>query len=258
MPGALAKSTRRLTIAERDKVLEYMARGWPQTVTVRRLAEDFGITITTSTLYKAGGYKDVHAEEIQQRKALWYANLRGEPLTEPRNQVRELARLFGAQVRELCKEPCARCVGEGAVVAALGKPPQRCPACRGLRWMLPAPAKKVLDDLSGDVRLETLPGALPRVTDKAVERLAALLAQIREVTGDAWSPREKGGAGGDEGGRHLHLHGVEGAAALKEAAGMLVALLAAPADQVVAVYRARAGLPQGAVPDDGAGQEAPE
>ena len=233
-------------------------------MTVRRLATDFGITITTSTLYKTGGYKDVYQDEIAQRKALWYADLKGEPLTEPRNRVRELARLFGAQVRELCKEPCAQCLAKGTVLvdrkgasALDGKSllvEVRCSACRGLRWALPKTALKGVEVLGSDVRLETLPGALPRVTDKSLERLGALLAQIREEAGDAWSPRDKGQAGGDDGGRHLHLHGAEGAAALKEAAGMLTALLAAPAEQVVAVYRARAGLPAGTPPDNGAGQ----
>ena len=107
--------TQKLTIAERDYMLECFAKGWPP-AKVREAMRQRGI-LNTPTLVSVAGAARTNAEEIAQRKARWYAQLRGEPLAQPRDRLRERIKMYNLCILGQFREACPGCGGEGKVPA---------------------------------------------------------------------------------------------------------------------------------------------
>ena len=250
--------TQKLTIAERDYMLECFAKGWPP-AKVREAMRQRGI-LNTPTLVSVAGAARTNAEEIAQRKARWYAQLRGEPLAQPRDRLRERIKMYNLCILGQFREACPGCGGEGKVpalvppvgadgkplVAAKGQPGpplasvnRRCDICKGRKWLLPPEALALEIVLERDVRLDTLPALPPGGSGEWLDRARDLLGEIREEVGDHWSPRDRGQTGGESSGQHLHLH----AADAEVLRGMLEMVRALPAERRVALYGGGRGDP---------------
>jgi hypothetical protein len=210
-------SVRKLTVEQQDYVLDCLGKGWPPPV-VRAKMRELGMPDVTTVTIRS--YKTTRAEEIEARRVRWLAKLRGEPLAEPRDRLRELRYLYAQMIMAELREPCPGCVGAGqtTITEKKGKTEvkrqQVCPACRGKKYLLPEAVIMLVKELRGDVRLETLIPlleAIPGATPKFNERAAEILRQIREETGDAWSPRDQGKVPDAvvDGGQHVHFHGAE-------------------------------------------------
>ena len=216
---ARSSKERKLSVSQQDYLLDCLGKGWPPALCMQKLREAGAPDVTTANIR---AYRKSKETEIAERRAKWLSQLRGEPLAEARDRLRELRYLYAQMVMAELREPCPGCVGTGQTTItepAKGgkketKKQQVCPACRGKRYRLPEDVIELVNALRGDVRLETLipllrtiPGASPKFNERAAE----ILRQIRDEVGDAWSPREKGTAPGvaEDGGQHVHFHGAE-------------------------------------------------
>lgn len=228
----------RRPVAELDTILEYLARGWPPALTRDRLRQDYGIEISREALKD---YRKTHAEEIGKRRETWLADLRGEPLANRRNRVRELARLYAAALLQAYREACQTCVGQGVVLEAAAQggqaAPRRCESCRGRKWVVAPEVTAYVEALDGDVRLETLPQLPPAPTPGWTERLDGLLVQLRQEVGDHFSPRDKGQVSEEQPRGTLVFVGTDAARAVGEA---FAQMLVAPPEKIVELYQQRA------------------
>jgi len=198
-----AANGHKLSVEQRNQVLDWLARGWTLSRVQLAVQEAGGPRIAHQTL---SGYQKRHTEEIRQKRDKWISGLRGEPLAVPRDRLRELLKMYGVGVLAQYRELCPRCGGEGTLPVlrtpmddqggeVRGAEPIlgeiRCETCRGRKWVLPDSVQRVLRATGGDVRFETLPAQPPVVDPEGLEACRDILRQIREEVGDAWSPREQ-------------------------------------------------------------------
>jgi len=198
-----AANGHKLSVEQRNQVLDWLARGWTLSRVQLAVQEAGGPRIAHQTL---SGYQKRHTEEIRQKRDKWIAGLRGEPLAVPRDRLRELLKMYGVGVLAQYRELCPQCGGEGTLPVlrtpmddqggeVRGAEPIlgeiRCETCRGRKWVLPDSVQRVLRATGGDVRFETLPAQPPVVDPEGLEACRDILRQIREEVGDAWSPREQ-------------------------------------------------------------------
>jgi hypothetical protein len=193
----------KLTLAQRDQVLDWLGRGWPPSKVRDALREAGGPSIALPTVV---GYQKRHAEEIAQKRQAWMAKLRNEPMAQIRDRIRELARMYGRNVAAQFRELCPSCGGEGTLPAlrrpvnAQGRAERtaepllertRCETCLGRKWIIPAQVQAMLDTLGGDIRFDTLPQQPPALDPEGMNACLDILDRIRKEVGDAWSPREQ-------------------------------------------------------------------
>ena len=193
----------KLSLAQRDRVLDWLGRGWAPSK-IRGALRDAGWPLVAHTTIL--GYAKRHPEEIAQKRAAWMARLRDEPLANIRDRLRELTRMYGTGVLAQFRELCPTCGGDGTLpILRAPKDEQgravrnadpvkgtiRCETCRGRKWILPDRIRRVVAATGDGIRLDTLPERPPTVDPEGLEALRSILRQIREEVGDAWSPREQ-------------------------------------------------------------------
>ena len=242
----LTKTSKKLTVAERDYALECLAKGWPPSKVREALRQRGAPDVTVSNI---ASYRKTNAEELLQRKDLWLKSLDGKPLTQKADRLTELLRQYEQLVIAEMRELCSTCMGAGMVVAApelkeqgeaTGKTVVICSECRGRKWRLPDAARALVRSLrieGAPVLLDTLPELPEDASPKLVELRLAVIKAIQEEVGDHWSLRDRGQTGDEGGGQHLHLHAGD-AEALR---GMLEMVRALPAERRVALYGGREG-----------------
>lgn len=193
----------KLSVAQRDLVLDFLGRGWTPSKVRDALVEAGVPRLTLQTILD---YRKRHPEEILQKRDAWMATLRREPLANVRDRLRELLHMYGTGVLTQFRELCPKCGGDGTL-PILRRPVDergrtvpkadpvkgtiRCEVCRGRKWVLPERVQHVLATTGDDIRLDTLPERPPAIDPEGVEFLRDLLRQIRDEVGDGWSPREQ-------------------------------------------------------------------
>jgi hypothetical protein len=155
------------------------------------------------------GYRKRHPDEIRQKREAWMAELRGEPLAPVRSRLQELQASYALTILNLYADLCEDCGGRGTFPTlqrptdSRGRPlkraekvemvpgVRRCPTCRGRGRVIPADVLMLLQAAEGDFRLAMLTAPPAHVDSTVLADLRGILRQIREETGDAWSPREQ-------------------------------------------------------------------
>jgi hypothetical protein len=230
-PASPAKAKKnRLTVEQRSICLDYLSRGYSLAMTVKKLRQEQGISITSWTLRD---YKKSHKDELPQRKQQWIASLREEPLATPRSRIRELSNLYAACLLSNYKQLCPTCIGTGVTMKQ--KQPVVCVKCEGKKWVL-SKAGEQLHKAKGDaLSFETLDELPPALSQEWTDRMLEILSKIREETGDVFSPKEKGEVGPTSiEQQHLHIHAGD---ALQEATTVLKQLLQASPEHVLQMYQ---------------------
>ena len=194
---ALSSKSRKLSVAEKDRVIELFAHGFRPPEVRDWLRKEQGVQVTTNAL---SAYLGTHKAEIAERRKLWNADMDSLHIRQPRARVEELARAYALMVREFYRVMCPACAGVGTTIKK-GRTEDsewtsvRCMICKGHKWVLPADA--VAYDLGDDaaegaMRLANSPPP-PGFNLEVWSRAQAILEQIRREVGDAEPERGKGG-----------------------------------------------------------------
>ena len=194
---APSSKARKLSVAEKDRVIELFAHGFRPAEVRDWLRKEQGVQVTTNAL---SAYLGTHKAEIAERRKAWNADIDSLHIRQPRARVEELARAYALMVREFYRVMCPICAGMGLTLKKGKKTDEvavsvRCEACKGHKWVLPREA--VAYDLGenaaeGALRLANSPPP-PGFNLEVWSRAQAILEQIRREVGDAEPEGRKGG-----------------------------------------------------------------
>ena len=193
---APSSKARKLSVAEKDRVIELLAKGFRPAEVRDWLRKEQGVQVTTNAI---AAYIGTHKDEIAERRKAWNADMDSLHIRQPRARVEELARAYALMMREFYRALCPTCVGLGTTFKKGKKDGEgtsaRCQTCKGHKWVLPADA--VAYDLgddaaSGAMRLANSPPP-PGFNLEVWSRAQAILEQIRREVGDAAPEERKGG-----------------------------------------------------------------
>lgn len=187
LPGlpikALSSKSRKLSIAQKSLVLDLLVQGRRPYEIRDLLREEQGVAITSAAV---AAYMRGNRDEIIKRKRLLNDGMDLVHLRHRHARLQEHVRLHAILVRQLFKEMCETCGGQGCV--SIKTKVKRCKTCRGLKYVVPDSAKAYgLGDDYGLTAL-TLSNSIsaPQGCDLAVfDRLMTNLKEIGDLVGDA-------------------------------------------------------------------------
>ncbi len=188
---AKASKSRKLSVAEKDLVLDELAKGRRPKETADWLRRATG---TAVTLHLIASYLRTHADEIAKRRRAWSAGALDQMHLRYRGaRVGELIAAYALLVRQCFREMCPTCAGSGLV--AVGKKDNvttgRCAGCKGRRWVVSkdADAYTLGDDVGASARRLMGMAVPPDFPLSVWDRMQSILKQIGEEVGDTKAER---------------------------------------------------------------------
>lgn len=185
LPGlpikALSSKGRKLSIAQKSLVLDLFAQGRRPCEIQTILKEEQGVAITSVAV---ASYAKSNRDEIIKRKRLLNEGMEVVHLRHRHARLQEHVRLHSIMVRQLFKEMCGTCFGQGVTVH--GNKPKRCKQCKGLKYVIPEKANAYdLGDDYGFSALTLANSGAPEGCDLAVfDRIVSNLKEIGDLVGD--------------------------------------------------------------------------
>jgi hypothetical protein len=179
---ALSSKSRKLSIAQKNYVLDLLADGRRPAEIRDLLREEQGTAVTSQAI---AAYVKSNRDEIIKRKKLRAEGMETVHLRYRHARLQEHVRLHAILVHQLFKEMCETCLGQG-IVAKAGSP-QRCKKCKGHKWVAPDRAKAYeLGDDYGLTARSLSNSTPPDGCDLDVwDRLVVNLREIGNLVGDA-------------------------------------------------------------------------
>lgn len=179
---ALSSKSRKLSIAQKSLVLDLLADGRRPAEIRDILKEEQGVAVTPECI---AAYVRNNKDEIIKRKQLLNEGMEMVHLRHRSARLQEHIRLHAILVRQLFREMCEGCLGQGTRSGAGGEL-IRCSKCRGRKHVFADRVKAY--DIGDDYGLTALTlanSAPPEGCDLAVwDRIVVNLKEIGDLVGD--------------------------------------------------------------------------